>query len=216
MIFLPNAASYLAPITEIERASQYPYLAPTGGYILDKGKLYTLDQIFLDSCAELLFDGRTPVLSVGSNRAPSQLFRKFGSDASIPVTPAILHDCDVVHTAYIGYYAAVPCTAFPSIGTKVELNIAWLDAKQLIKMHKTEGVGTVYDFVRITGIEHQLDVPEQPVYAYVSCFGALDFGDSQPAALAAIDASEAALATLEGVDEAIAARRRGTRCVRRA
>ena len=78
---------------------------------------------------------------------------------------------------------------FSSIGTKLNLiSRGWTlnNSSRCIR----QGVGTVYDFVRITGIEHQLDVPEQPVYAYVSCFGALDFGDSQPAALAAIDASE--------------------------
>ena len=55
------------------------------------------------------------VLSVGSNRAPVQLLRKFGPDSLLPVTLARLHDCDITHAAILGYYAAVPCTAFPSL-----------------------------------------------------------------------------------------------------
>jgi len=187
-----NAASYLAPISEIDRACKYPYTAPEGGFILASGRLFELDQVQLDQMDEDphrgLLAGRTPVLSVGSNRAPVQLLRKFGLDAFLPVTPARLHDCDITHAAILGYYAAIPCTAFPSRGTIVDLNVAWLDDDQLLQMHRTEGINVVYDFVLMETVEHRLTLRSGPVYGYVARAGVLDCGDGEPAGLAAIPA----------------------------
>ena len=56
---------------------------------------------------------------------------------------------------YPGYYAAVPCTAFPSPGTIVDLNVVWLDDYQLAQMHRTEGINVAYDFVVMETVEHQ-------------------------------------------------------------
>jgi hypothetical protein len=127
---ISDAASYLAPISEVDRAYKYPYDAPEGGFVLASGRLLHLEQAQLDQMDEDpnrgVLAGRTPVLSVGSNRAPVQLLRKFGPDSLLPVTPARLHDCDITHAAILGYYAAVPCTAFPSPGTIVDLNVVWL------------------------------------------------------------------------------------------
>ena len=110
---------YLPVQTEIDRAVNYPYDAPDTAFVFDNGRLRAFDD------ARIL-DERTAVLSVGSNRAPVQLRRKFGDAAIIPVTPAVLHDCDIVHAAQLGYYGAVPCTAFPAAGCEVRLNVAWL------------------------------------------------------------------------------------------
>ena len=60
-----------------------------------------------------IFDGRVAVLSVGSNRAPVQLRRKFGDAAIIPVTPARLFDCDIVHAAMLGFTRRCPAPHFP-------------------------------------------------------------------------------------------------------
>jgi hypothetical protein len=189
---ISDAASYLAPISEGDRACKYPYNAPEGGFILANGRLFHLDQVQLDQMDEDphlgILAGRTPVLSVGSNRAPVQLLRKFGPDAFLPVTPARLHDCDITHAAILGYYAAVPCTAFPSSGTIVDLNVAWLDDDQLLKMHRTEGINVVYDFVAMETVEHQFTLRPGPVYGYSARAGVLDCGDGEPAGLAAISA----------------------------
>lgn len=186
-----DAAFYLPQQTEIDRALRYPYDAPSGAFVLDCGHLRPLDDV------EILA-GRTAVLSVGSNRAPVQLHRKFGNNAVVPVTPAILHDCDIVHVAMLGYYGAVPCTAFPSQGCHVSLNVAWLDADQLAEMHRTEAVGVAYDYVRFSenAVTH-LDIPESnghrvpadtPLYGYNARAGVLDIGDGMPAALPVIEA----------------------------
>ena len=183
---------YLSALSEYDRAHLYPYKAPEGGYLLLKGRLFLLDQRALKEDnpvkAKPLLAGRTPVLAVGSNRAPYQLLRKFGSEAIVPVTPALLHDCDVVHTALVSYYGAIPCTAFPSLGTVTELKVVWLNQEQLPLMHKTEGIGVAYDYVEIQGVEHQFEVPAGPVFGYAARAGVLDWESCQPASLAAIHA----------------------------
>jgi len=187
---ISDAASYLAPISEVDRASKYPYEAPEGGFVLASGRLLNLEQVQLDQMDEDpkcgVLAGRTPVLSVGSNRAPVQLLRKFGPDSLLPVTPARLHDCDITHAAILGYYAAVPCTAFPSPGTIVDLNVVWLDDYQLAQMHRTEGINVAYDFVVMETVEHQFTVRPGPVFGYAARAGVLDCGDGEPAGLSAI------------------------------
>ncbi|WP_438996169.1 hypothetical protein [Candidatus Puniceispirillum sp.] len=183
-VYLPNQS-------EIDRALRYPYDAPSGAFILDSGRLKPLIDVGI-------LDGRTAVLSVGSNRAPVQLRRKFGNDAVVPVTPAILHDCDIVHVAMLGYYGAVPCTAFPSEGCHVQLNVAWLDASQLAEMHRTEAVGVAYDYVRFSeGAVTHVDIPDAdghvvpastPLYGYNARSGVLDIGGAMPASLPVIEA----------------------------
>ena len=184
---LAHGDTYLANLSDTDRAKLYPYSAPSGGYLLANGKLYDLDQNMIDR-HRWIFDGRVAVLSVGSNRAPVQLRRKFGDAAIIPVTPARLFDCDVVHAAMLGFYAAVPCTAFPCAGCIVSLNVAWLDAEQLEQMHRTEGIGVAYDYVMMQDVEHDLLVPDQQVYGYSARCGVLDYAGGIPAALPAIAA----------------------------
>ena len=187
---ISDAASYLAPISEVDRAYKYPYDAPEGGFVLASGRSLNLEQAQLDQMDEDpnfgVLAGRTPVLSVGSNRAPVQLLRKFGPDSLLPVTPARLHDCDITHAAILGYYAAVPCTAFPSPGTIVDLNVVWLDDYHLAQMHRTEGINVAYDFVVMETVEHQFTVRPGPVFGYAARAGVLDCGDGEPAGLSAI------------------------------
>ena len=172
-----DSNAYLIALSDIDRARLYPYPAPVGGYLLANGMLYYLDQAKINRHKWLL-DGRVAVLSVGSNRAPVQLLRKFGNNAVVPVTPARLFDCDIVHAAMLGYYAAVPCTAYPSDGCIVSLNVAWLDSTQLEQMHRTEGIGVAYDYVIMRNVVHDMVVPDQPVYGYSARSGVLDFGSN--------------------------------------
>ena len=64
--------------------------------------------LYFDSLVALYpsydFANRIAVLSVGSNRAPVQLNRKFGESAEVPVTPVRVHNCDVVHVANLAPY----------------------------------------------------------------------------------------------------------------
>ena len=133
---------------------------------------------------------RTAVLSVGSNRAPVQLNRKFGDRAEVPVTPVTVHDCDVVHVANLAPYGAVPCSAFPCQGTSVDLNIAWLIPAQLQIMHQTESLGIAYDWVEwdLSVIEHRFNAPLDQLFGYAALTGAMSVAGEGPFGLARIPA----------------------------
>ena len=165
-------------ITPHAQALLYPYPAPDGDFWMRDGLPWPVPQ----GIAGEALVGRVPVLSVGSNRAPLQLRRKFGTDATIPVTAAMLHDCDIVFAASIAPYGAIPATAHPHQGVRVRLNIAWLAAAQLQHMHATEALGIAYDFIRYdaSAVSHVAvpasrdhDVFCQPVFGYQARNGAL-------------------------------------------
>ena len=154
-------------LSALERALDYPYDAPDHAYLIKDGQVFNLDPGYD-------FASRIAVLSVGSNRAPVQLNRKFGGSAELPVTPVRVYNCDVVHVANLAPYGAVPCSAFPSPGTHIDLNIAWLTPAQLIIMHQTESVGEAYDWVEwdLTCIQHQFDGPLDRLFGYAAIAGA--------------------------------------------
>ena len=122
-------------IKPLARALLYPYPAPTGDFYMQNGSLFLVPEgIRADKLR-----GRIPVLGVGSNCAPLQLRRKFRK-GFVPVTAATLHNADVVFAAHLSSYCAVPATAVASPGTRVMLNIAWLNKDQLKVMDKSEGL----------------------------------------------------------------------------
>ena len=92
---------------------------------------------------------RTPVIAAGSNRAPAQLRRKFGDAATVPVSRAWLADHDVVYSAHVARYGAIPACLFPAPDTRVAVWITWLDDTQLARMHETEAVGIAYEYAHI-------------------------------------------------------------------
>ena len=178
-------------ISPLSQAKLYPYPAPAGDFFMREGLPHLVKGVI--SADEL--KGRVPVLSVGSNRAPLQLRRKFGLEAVIPVTACVLKDCDIVFAAALSYYGAVPATACPSHGTEVELNIAWLDPSQLRHMHDTEALGIAYDFICLDPgkVDHgprpdgDAAIFKSPVYGYQSRAG-LIHGHNGPVAHADIPA----------------------------
>jgi len=127
----------------LARALGYPYPAHGGDFLFRDGHPGPL-------AADHPLDGLTPVVAVGSNRAPAQLARKFaGMDVAVPVTRLRAHDVDVVHAAHLAGYGAVPATLAASPGTTVELWITWLDDRALEHMDATEAVGVNYDRVTV-------------------------------------------------------------------
>ena len=161
----------IASLSDLERALDYPYDAPDYAYLIKDGQVFELDP-------DYDFASRIAVLSVGSNRAPVQLNRKFGKSAELPVTPVRVYDCDVVHVANLAPYGAVPCSAFPCPGTHTDLNIAWLTHAQLDIMHQTESVGEAYNWVEwdLSCIQHQFEAPLVRLFGYAAIAGA--FGNS--------------------------------------
>ena len=128
-------------MTMRERAFGYPYDAPQGAYLLQNAYQ-------LDLSAEYDFSDRVAVLSVGSNRAPAQLYRKFGGEAEVPVTPVKVQDCDIVHVANLADYGAVPLPCLPVYWRVYHLEYRLVIAgSPLAVMHTTESLGQAYDWV---------------------------------------------------------------------
>jgi hypothetical protein len=122
----------------IARALGYPYAAHPEPYLFRGGRAEPLP-------GDVDFAALTPVVAVGSNRAPTQLARKFAEhDAAIPVTRLRARDVDVVYAAHMARYGAVPATLAPAPGVVVELWITWLDAPALRRMDESEALGVNY------------------------------------------------------------------------
>lgn len=127
--------------------------------------------------------GRTPVLALGSNAAPTQLRRKFvGLEGYIPVSRAVVFDHVVVYSAHLTRYGALPATLFEYPGGFTFVAITWLDEAQLARMHETEALGVNYDYVELSDIrlEHDGELPEADaanrIGTYVSRHGPLRHG----------------------------------------
>ncbi|MDC0093260.1 hypothetical protein OAI86_02965 [Alphaproteobacteria bacterium] len=184
--------NYLFPeYTSYNRAVNYPYYAPNYPFSFCKG------QFVKGVCFNL--ENRIPILSVGSNRSPYQLKRKFSLNEDICVTPAKLFDSDIVYASSISAYGSMPATQWPSEGTVVDLNVLWLKEEQLSIMHLTEAVGIAYHFVKLQqGSVKLLDFEySNDIYGYVSVAGVLPF-ESVPKRLSAINGSNI---KLDSIDE---------------
>ena len=171
----PNFSSF-------DRAIKYPYFAPDYSFSFNNGK-------FVKGISDDLTN-RIPVLSVGSNRSPYQLKRKFSLSQDICVTPAVLIDSDIVYAASLSAYGSIPATQWPSKGTKAALNVLWLTEEQLNIMHLTEALGVAYDFVKLKSGSVKISNfnYEKHIYGYVAISGVFLFEECQPRRLSAINA----------------------------
>ena len=182
-----NIDEFFPNYTPFERAVSYPYPAPDFSFSFYKGA-------FVKGIRHDL-ENRIPILSVGSNRSPYQLKRKFTLDEDICVTPAILYDSDIVYAASISAYGSVPATQWPSKGTLVALNVLWLKEDQLNKMHLTEGLGIAYHFVKLTTGTVKIEDFDytKDIYGYISVPGVLPFQDNLPRRLSYIGVDNSSL-----------------------
>ncbi len=160
----------------LARAKGYPYDLPKASYVLYEGKVlhdrgYAVNDM----------NKRTPVLAFGSNAAPEQLKRKFAKTLKkelIPVFKVILPGFDVVYSARLTSYGAIPAALAPSKGTVLEAFVTYLTKRQLRVMHKTEVSATTYQFGELRGLNAMIDrvgVAER-LYVYRSQTGALARG----------------------------------------
>ena len=174
------------------RAINYPYFAPNYSFSFYKG------EFIKGICDDL--NNRIPILSVGSNRSPYQLKRKFSLNQDICVTPAILKDSDIVYAASLSSYGSMPATQWPSWGTEVDLNVLWLNEEQLEIMHLSEALGVAYDFVKLrSGTVKIKDFKyAKQIYGYISIAGVFPFNDNKPNRFSSIIAKNV---TLEGYSE---------------
>ena len=133
---------------KLSRARRYPYDYPGRSYAWHGAGLRPFAA---GDCA-----GRTPVLAVGSNRAPERLLQKYGDahDRVIPVQQARMADFDIVYAAHVTVYGAIPAMLQHAPGVTVDLTVTWLDEHQLEVMHATEGN---YHFALLEDVRVELD-----------------------------------------------------------
>jgi hypothetical protein len=196
------------------RARNYPYERATHSFVYDCG-----DITHLPEDLDALIEGRHPVLAFGSNAAPEQLRRKYRdqTNARFAVTRATLQGYDVVYSAHLTSYGAVPATLAPSPGAVLETWTTWLDEDQLAHMHTTEmGAGGGADVNYAYGHLQELNLGVADVGmelasvgVYLSNYGALALTDA-PLAFSRITTSNRKfeerdkVSVLEGVRDRLA------------
>ena len=173
----------------VERALGYPYTAPRQPFAQLGHR--TLDPAEVDIDRE----ERTPVLAYGSNAAPQVLSRKLAlSDQPVLVVPTCLADFDVVYSAHISPYGAVPATLQRSPGTEVQVHVIYMTSAQIGVISATE---PNYVPTLLEGIECRLDDDGDlsEVSAYISRHGCL-LREGSEVALSAVRATGRTFAAL--------------------
>jgi hypothetical protein len=152
---------------DLKRALEYPYATPDRSYLYRDGEAHELPEDGPD-----LAD-RTPLISYGANSAPEALARKLATlqGAEMPVVQAQLQGFDVVYSAHVSPYGAVPATLHESPGTTAPVFVLHPTPEQHALLAATE---LNYDLVEVDGIG-----------AYRSKHGCLLL-DGSPVALAAV------------------------------
>jgi hypothetical protein len=168
----------------VKRALEYPYVVPDRSYIYVDG-----------GARELPAEGpdlrdREPLLAYGANAAPESLAWKLASlpGVELPVIRAELEGFDVVYSAHITIYGAVPATLTPSPGTTVATFVAYPTAEQLELVAHTERLN--YELSRLLGVSCRLDGGGSlsELDAFLSARGCLEISGSE-VAVAAIGAT---------------------------
>lgn len=151
----------------LERALAYPYATPDRSYLYLDGEARELPGAGADLSA------RTPLLSYGANAAPDALARKLAAlpGVALPVMKSELDGFDVVYSAHVSPYGAVPATLLESPGTTAPVFVVHPTEEQRALLAASE---PNYDLVEVNGIA-----------AYRSKHGCLSI-DSSPVALAAV------------------------------
>lgn len=181
----------------VRRALGYPYPTPPRSFIQLGDRTLTPPPRGPD------LRGRDPLLAYGANASPEALARKLAPlpHEPLPLLRAELDGHDVVYSAHLSPYGAVPATLRRSPGTRVTVFVAYPTAEQRLLLSATEGN---YELTRLTGLSLRLagDVPLGSAGlelgaadAYLSRHGCLAL-DGEAVALAAVTASGRGLGSL--------------------
>lgn len=173
----------------VERALGYPYGAPPGPFIQLGHQTLSPAEIEID------LEERTPVLAYGSNAAPKVLSRKLAlSDQPVLVEPARLRGFDVVYSAHISPYGAIPATLQRSPGTEVRVHLIHMTRAQVGVISATE---PNYEAELLADIECRPESGGElsEISAYISRHGCL-LADGSEVALAAVAATGRTLAAI--------------------
>jgi hypothetical protein len=175
----------------LRRALAYPYATPERSYLYGGGGATELPSQGPD------LEGRAPLLSYGANSAPEALARKLAPlpAAEMPVLRAELEGFDVVYSAHVSPYGAVPATLKVSAGTRVPVFVLYPNPEQLALLTLKE---PNYDLVTLEGLVCRLEGGKrvEALDAYTSLHGCLSLGGSE-VALAAVRAAGRILPELD-------------------
>jgi hypothetical protein len=176
------------PDTEelLRRALAYPYDPPAGSFVQVGDRTLSVPPEEVDLA------GRRPLLAYGANASPEALTRKLEAlpPDPIPVLRVSLSGWDVVYSAHVTRYGAVPAAVVASPGTVASVHLVFPNDEQLTVLAATEGQN--YRLERLADFTAELEVggegpPE--VDAFISVHGPLLL-DGSPVALAAIPARD--------------------------
>jgi len=129
----------------LARALEYPYAAPEGSYLYLDGEAVELPAEGPD------LDGRSPLLAYGANAAPDALGLKLAPLPGIemPVIQAELEGFDVVYSAHVSPYGAVPATLVECPGTVAPVFVVHPTSEQRALLTASE---PNYDLVEVAGL----------------------------------------------------------------
>jgi len=173
----------------VGRATAYPYERPTRPFAQLGHRTMDPEEAGIDPRE------RVSLLAYGSNAAPPVLARKLAlSRDPVLVVPATLHGFDVVYSAHISPYGAIPATLQRSPGTAVEVHVIYMTEAQIELITATE---PNYEPALLENVECRLEGGETltRLTAYVSRHGCLLL-DGSETALAAVPASARTLPEL--------------------
>jgi hypothetical protein len=126
----------------LRRALTYPYATPERSYLYRDGEAKELPHDGPDLSA------RSPLLSYGANAVPEALARKLATlpGVEMPVLRAELEGFDVVYSAHVSPYGAVPATLIESPGTVAPVFVVHPTAAQRTLLTASE---PNYDLVEL-------------------------------------------------------------------
>jgi hypothetical protein len=123
---------------------RYPYAVPAHAFAQLGHDTLSPEEVEIDP------DERTQLLAYGSNGSPEVLARKLAlSTDPVLVEPGWLRDFDVVYSAHISPYGAVPATLQHSSGTSVRVAVLHLTEEQMRLVSATE---PNYEPTQLTGV----------------------------------------------------------------
>lgn len=185
-----------------ERGLRYPWHRPERSYLLLDGKTTLLDELDSTGRQSVLTrfarsaEARVPLVAFGSNAAPRNLAIKLAhhtepEDREVLVLAGELHELDVVASAAVTVYGAMPATLAASPGTSVNATLLLVTAAQLATLTWGE---IPYRLGRLCGAPFTVEEGIEGLtigspLAFVSRWGAFA-PDGMPAPLAAVPARD--------------------------
>jgi hypothetical protein len=171
----------------LERAMGYPYPVPSHPFVQLGHRTFDPAEVDVD------WEERLLLLAYGSNAAPKALAPKLALSADpVLVAPAWLRDFDIVYSAHISPYGAVPATLQHCPGTAARVHVIHLTEEQLGLLTATE---PNYELALLESVDCRLDGDRlvSELSAYVSRHGCL-----------LIDGSEVALGAVQSTGRSFA------------